>query len=43
MSDLDDRTECTLVMFADDPELGGAARPDACTAGERDLDKLKKW
>lgn len=42
MSALYDGTECTLVMFANDTELGGVARPDGCTAIQRNLYRLEK-
>lgn len=40
---INDGTEHTLSVFADDKKLEGAvARPGSCAAIQRDVDKLEK-
>ncbi|KAK4823278.1 hypothetical protein QYF61_000373 [Mycteria americana] len=35
---------CTFMQISDDTKLGGVVdRPDACTAIQRDADKMEKW
>ncbi|KAK4829729.1 hypothetical protein QYF61_006190 [Mycteria americana] len=44
IDDLDDGAECTLIMYTDDPKLGGVAdTAEGCAAIQRDLSSLEKW